>query len=316
MNTFLKKLIIKISYLISLMLLLVGGVLFSNYAHKTDYPATLMDKYKRLDSLKNNRKIIICGGSSSSYSINSEKLQNVFNLPVVNTSLAMSLGSNFHLNLTKGYLLKGDIVLYTPEYEFYYGKTTGDDFLYTTAFYAPEMLKDFTLDQKKEMLAKSVKLSFDFYIGSLKKYLRKKESKTKQYSRLAYNYIGDNITLVDEKNSLIKSKIINRYDKLKSKEISKAFIEKLKEFNNLCESLGVTFIIAFPPIEKSQFSNHFIEAINLVKKAATLNFIGNPEEEVYEKELFYDTSYHLVGKGREIRTGKLIKQLQKERVFK
>ena len=66
-------------------------------------------KYKRLDSLKHIQKIIICGGSSSSYSINSQLLETTFKIPLVNTSLAMGLGSKFQLNFIKDYVYKDDI---------------------------------------------------------------------------------------------------------------------------------------------------------------------------------------------------------------
>ena len=289
-----------------------------NYNHKSDFPSSMMNKYERLEKLKNERKIIIAGGSSSSYSINSTELQKRFKLPVVNTSLAMSLGSDFHLNITTDYLSEGDVILYIPEYEFYYGRQKGDDFLYTTAFYYPKIVKDYTLQQQKELFVKSVKLSFDYFKGSFIKLFedsKKTDNKIDQYSRGAFNQLGDNISLLNEKKTLIKPSKRNRYQKLKNNHILSTYINKLKEFNNICKSHGVKFIIGFPPLEKSQFSSQFNKDVNYIKNSTDLCFIGTPEEDVYSKDFFYDTSYHLLGKGREIRTNKLIKNLLKEKVF-
>ena len=171
MNSFIRNIVIKFVYLLSLIGILIGATIFLNYNHKIDYPAAIKGKYDRLDSLKTAKKIIITGGSSSSYSIDSRLLQKKLSVPVINTSLAMSLGSNFHLNMTKDYLRKGDVVLYIPEYEFYYGNELGDDFLYTTAFYYPQIIKDFTSEQKNIGLNKMIRLPVDFFIGFIKNFI-------------------------------------------------------------------------------------------------------------------------------------------------
>ncbi|NQX84805.1 MAG: hypothetical protein HRT67_02595 [Flavobacteriaceae bacterium] len=316
MKKFLKKIRQKVLLLMLVLALLIGGNICVNYNHAEDFPATLIDKYQRLEALKDQRKLIITGGSSSSYSINSLQLQETFKLPVVNTALAMSLGSNFHLNLIKDYLKKGDVVLYIPEYEFYYGRNNGDDFLYTTGFYCPKMLKDFSLIQQKEMFRRALKLSFNFYKGRILRGFKSKAKKENgQYSRLAINELGDNMSLLNKTNTLIKPSSKNRYQKLATKEVSQVFIDKLKEFSNLCQLKGVTFLIAFPPLEESQFSNHFSKDIDVINKKYEFPFIGHPKDDVYEIDLFYDTSYHLIGKGRTLRTNKLIERIQNEGVF-
>ncbi|QTE23052.1 hypothetical protein [Polaribacter cellanae] len=306
MNKFLKHIAIIISVLLLLITVYVGETFFANYNHKIDYPAAIIDKYKRLDSLKDTSKIIIAGGSSSSYSINSKLLGKTFLKPVINTSLAMSLGSRYHLNLTKKYLTKGDVILYIPEYEYYYGKENGDDFLYTTLFYAPAIFKDFTQFQKKSFFKKAIRLSTKFYISLLKK----KEATPTQYKRESYNYLGDNISLVSVNDSKIKAEKINRYQKLKSKEISRKFVTFLQKMNLICKEKDVQLIITFPPLEKSQFDNHFLQDINELRKETNLIFVGDPTDYLYGADLFYDSSYHLNGEGRKIRTKKLIETLK------
>jgi hypothetical protein len=310
MKKFLKNIKTKILFFVLIYLLMFLVTISINYNHKTDYPAAIKGKSERLDSLKEIQKIIIAGGSSSSYSIDSKLLQKVFKTPVVNTSLAMSLGSKFHLNLTKDYLKKGDIILYIPEYEFYYGKELGDDFLYTTAFYYPQIIKDFTFNQQKEMLFKSVKLSIDFYISYFKNFLTKSSKKPNQYSRNSYNRIGDNISLISIDATKIKPSKKNRYQKLKSKKVSDEFLNYLKEFKNECDEKGVQLLIAFPPIEESQFDDRFIKDASFVKEKTGIKFLGLPKDYIYAYNLFYDSSYHLNGVGRKIRTKKLLETLK------
>jgi hypothetical protein len=311
MNRFLKNILLKLIILLFFISLIVGGAFYFNYNHKIDYPAAIINKYQRLDSFKKTAKIIICGGSSSSYSIDSELLEKTLKKPVVNTSLAMSLGSKFHLNITKDYLHKGDVILYIPEYEYYYGKENGDDFLYTTAFYYPKVVKDFTTKQKDAFFEKAFRLSIEYYIGALNK-KNNKGNKSLQYKRESYDYLGDNISLRSSINSKIEVTLKNRYQKLKSKKVSKEFIIFLKKINAEYVKKGITLLITYPPLEKSQFDNRFLKDIDKVKRETGITFFGNPNDYLYSADLFYDSSYHLNGKGRILRTKKLIKTLKEQ----
>lgn len=310
MIKFIKSFLIKLMYLLLLTVVLIGGSVYLNYNHKIDYPAAIKGKYERLDSLKNMQKIIIAGGSSSSYSIDSELLQKRANIPVVNTSLAMSLGSEFHLNITKDYLKKGDVVLYIPEYEFYYGKESGEDFLYTTAFYYPKIIKDFTPEQKMNGLKKAIRLPIDFFIGFIKKKFQKSIGTSLQYNRASYNFLGDNVSLISIDITKINKEKKNRYQKLKSKKLSKRFLKFLINFNEICLEKGVKLIVTFPPIEESQFDHRFLKDIFYLQQETGITFIGSPLDYIYDASLFYDSSYHLNGKGRKLRTISLIKTLE------
>lgn len=309
MNSFLKKIKIFLGFFITLLVVFIALTVILNYNHPTDYPAVIKNKYEALDSLSNKNKIIICGGSSSSYSINSQLLEEKLNKPVVNTSLAMDLGSKFHINMIQDYVKEGDVVLYIPEFEFYYGKEEGEEFLYTTAFYYPKMIKDFTLKQKANAISKSAYLSLKYLMNSI---IEGKSLTSKQYNRKAFNSYGDNFSLVSINKSKIKFDEKNRYQKLKSTKLSQKFITFLKqkeiEFNNK----GVKFIMSYPPVEQSQFDKRFIKDIDSVKKKTKIIFIGSIKDNVYKSDLFYDSSYHLNGVGRSIRTEKLIKNLSKE----
>ncbi len=310
MKKFIVKLLNKLGILLLFIVVLIGGAVLLNFDHKVDYPAAIIGKYKRMDALRDKNKILICGGSSSSYGINSAALGNAFGLPVVNTSLAMSLGSRFHLNLTKDYLKKGDVIVYIPEYEFYYGNEKGDDFLYTTAFYYPFIITSFSEAQQRNVMKESVRLSLEFFSGYVKRSFSEDKQENLQYRRESYNDMGDNISLVKVQNSKITPQIKNRYQKLKSSIISSEFIDFLSTFNKECKNKGVKLVVTFPPLEKSQFDNRFLDDINTIKKNTDIEFVGNPEDYLYDSELFYDSSYHLNGRGRKIRSQKLINELK------
>ena len=308
MNRFLKKIGLNLLLFILLFCIYNGGVLYLKYNHEIDFPAAIIDKYERLESLKKESKVIICGGSSSSYGIDSEMLQTALNKPVINTSLAMSLGSEYHLNITKDYIEKGDVILYIPEYEYYYENESGNKFLYTMVYYYPQIIKDFTMKQKIRLFINGVKLSTNFYLGLFDR----KNIPSLQYTRVAYNVYGDNVSLVAEKKSKINKSEKTRYQKLKSKKISKKFISFIKEMKAICKEKGASLLVSFPPIEQSQFDDQFVKDIIKVKKESGVDFIANPESYVYNSNFFYDSSYHLNGEGRVLRTKQLINTLKVE----
>lgn len=313
MYLFFKKcLIISLYFLLTLSILIFFSVFFK-YDHKNDYPAAMFDKISRLDNLKEKRKLIICGGSSSSYSINSKRLEVEFNRNVINTSLAMTIGSKFQLNLTKKYLKKGDVVLYFPEYESYYSNIGGGDILYSLFFYYPSIWYNFDIKEKFLFLVKSPKLT----INCLKNILFKRNSDPiTQYSRKAYNRLGDNNFLINNNESTFSRNVSSRYNRLKSKKINDKFVNNLIEFNNFCNKKGVIFLFGFPPLAVNDFDDNFSIDSRKILKKTNLKFIGLPYKNVFADSLFYDTSYHMNGLGRNIRTQILVENLLTERIFK
>lgn len=313
MYLFLKKcLIICLYFLLTSSILIVGSILFK-YNHKNDYPAAMFDKFSRLDSLKEKRKLIICGGSSSSYSINSKRLGIEFKREVVNTSLAMSIGSKYQLNLTKKYLKKGDVVMYFPEYESYYSSIEGGELFYSILFYYPNIWNSLEFSEKVLFLVKSPKLT----INCLKNVLIKKDADSiTQYSRKAYDYLGDNVFLLNRHVSIFSRNRSSRYNRLKSKKININFVNNLIDFNNFCNKKGVIFLFGFPPLAVNDYDDNFRIDSRKILEITKLKSIGLPDKNVFSDSLFYDTSYHMNGSGRKIRTQILIENILTERIFK
>jgi hypothetical protein len=289
--------------------------MFLKLDHPTAYPATIIDKYNRLEKLKKSETIIIAGGSSSCYSIDSDLLEKTFSLPVVNTSLAMSLGSYFQLNILKSSLKKGDVILYFPEYEFYYSNLEGGDMLYSSFYFHPNIVKDFTHKQKLNLFLKSFKLTINGIRNSSFKRPSKTNSKITQYSRLAYNNNGDNTFLLKETTSKFDRNLLNRYQKMKSKKISSEYIQFLKEFKAYCISKEVTFVIGFPPVAAIDYDIQFQKDAKTIQQNLKHTFLGTATKNVFNDSLFYDTSYHMIGEGRKLRTTLLINDLKNTTIF-
>ena len=74
----------------------------------------LDEKIERLHSI-DEPKIIIIGGSSAAFGINSQLMEEYTGMPVVNLGLYAALGTKLMLDLSRSGIGEGDIVVIAPE---------------------------------------------------------------------------------------------------------------------------------------------------------------------------------------------------------
>ena len=95
--------------------LVIGGVVFAlpSQYDKT-FLGALRDKYDRLTSLE-EPKIVIIGGSSTAFGLDSGMIGEHTGMPVVNFGLYASLGTKAMIDLARRHIGEGDIVVLAPE---------------------------------------------------------------------------------------------------------------------------------------------------------------------------------------------------------
>ena len=115
---------------IILPLALIIGLIYSippQYANT--FVGELDEKYERLYSI-DEPKIVVVGGSSVAFGLESELIEKYMGMPVVNFGLYADLGTKVMLDLSRGAIGEGDIVILAPEMDaqtlsmFYNAKTT------------------------------------------------------------------------------------------------------------------------------------------------------------------------------------------------
>jgi hypothetical protein len=77
---------------------------------------------------------------------------------------------------------------------------------------------------------------------------------------------------------------------------------------------GIRVLISYPSLEESFFaaSEAFIRELDVALRAhKALTVISSPEDYAFPSDCFYDTGYHLNAKGRELRTARLIRDLER-----
>lgn len=95
-------------------------------------------------------------------------------------------------------------------------------------------------------------------------------------------------------------------------------IERLNNTNKLLEGNNSRCFFMFPNYPESLQSENKVEFEKLeanIMQNLEMETIGNINSFVMPDSLFFDTKYHLLGKGRDIRTKKLIELLKENQHF-
>ena len=105
------------------------------------YVAAIIDKQKSLRSCP-SPKIILVGGSSLAFGLDSEMIESRVRRPVLNMGLHAGFGLKFMIEEVKPYVDSGDVVLLVPEYEHFWNSTMyGGSDLWTVLWAWPEGFK-------------------------------------------------------------------------------------------------------------------------------------------------------------------------------
>lgn len=300
----LRKFIIKsivFLFILSLVFFSLSLTFKRKYSPKTDYLAAIIDKHYRLNKIDSNRLILI-GGSNLTFGINSQTIVDKLNVNVVNMGLHAGLGLEFMLNEVKPAIKKGDIIVLCLEYPLYLDgfKPDIDLISFTQHLYPPS--KDYYHFNIEEI-----------FLANYAKFKKHFEEQTIKidpvFNRQKFDKYGDNIGHLG----------LPGLPELRDKErIGKLEVDKsaklIKQFETACNQKKAKLLISYVSYPKSQYQRNkkAIDDLNqlLHQEISSIYFINKPEDYIFNDDLFYDTVYHLNGKGREIRTERFIKDLK------
>ncbi|RLA76307.1 MAG: hypothetical protein DRG78_19260 [Epsilonproteobacteria bacterium] len=295
------------------------SIIFFQSANPTKSSQWIYDVYNKKTNIANNiqkEKVVIVAGSNALFGINSKMLSDAFNKPVVNYSVNAGLLLPYILYKAKKILKKGDIVILPLEYSMYnyngLASTQMIDYIFSRdfdAFYTLSFLEQFYM-----IWNVSFKRLYDGYNFS-----EDKKITTGLYGPHNINEFGDQL-----QNSLkYKSKAFtNQLDNYKAKTYGREYNEKalswiyLKEFNSWCKENDIRCIFipgAFMKYE-SYFTDEkerwFYENISKIAIKKGMEFIGEPYDYMFKKELYFNSIYHLTSKGRDKMTQQIISDFQ------
>jgi hypothetical protein len=278
-------------------------------AGENDYMASILDKHKRLDSIT-TQKILFGGGSNLAFSLNSDAIEKEFGIPVVNLGLHGGLGLEFILGELRSSIKEGDIVFLSIEYLL---DVKGDEALKKhTALFFPESKHYYSTS-----LPYKIKSHMENTRMNLKALFGKSDtnsieasdnaSEVNVYSREAFNVYGDAIAhLIRKSEYTFKPGNPIHYSYWKG-------IGEINKFSRYAWKKGVEVFFIFPnfPLSEYNYNQKTMERITAdVVNDLDVPVLNRPSDVLFPDSLIYDTKYHLIQSGRELRTNELIEAIK------
>lgn len=309
------KIILKLITVVCISLCLIVAL----FCSITSGPKTFDNTYqsviqRKYDLLKNtnNRKIIIVGGSSAGFGINSDLLEKETKYKVVNMGLHAGFGNLFNTEIAKANINQGDIIVLAYEYSLNndsFEKLGDIDLIMSGIDNYLEMYKMVPILNQKEIYG-------NIFNYAVKKYTYNRDSNEGSvYSSFAFDkkgnmtYKRDSFVIDDYENK----KDVYGFVDMKNQSITSNNIQYLKKFKKYIEKKKAKVYLSVPPIYKSAISGTDKEFQNYVSQMELtgIKCISNPKDYIFSKKYMYDTIYHCNSKGEQKRTKLLANDLQK-----
>jgi len=273
----------------------------------TGYAASMADKMHRLDSLE-TPKIVVVGGSSVAFAIDSAKIEARFGMPVVNLGLHAGLGQAFHTDMLRESVRQGDIIIIAPEN---YGNP--DTLVKDTSLAWSVVESDtrlwnrITRENHKLMLSALPgyfrKGTAAWASNTAKRFIKIKPS---CYERYAFNEYGDNV--FPRPNLVIDETNLGSY--FKAAELSPQMQAYWNEYNDYVLSKGAVLYMSSPPILYEKILIADLQTLqNQLENGLNFPMISQLEDYVKPLEFFFDTGFHLNETGKPLHTEQLISDL-------
>ncbi len=270
-----------------------------------NYNASILDKIDRLKEI-DEPALILVGNSNLAFGIDSELIEETLGMPVVNLGLHGGLGNKFHENIAKCDIDPGDIVVVC--------NTNYADPNLRVADYS---LVWITIENHFELWPLVPPEEWPKMIAALPSYLDRirhlwlsgegNRDDGTVYSRTAFNEYGDIAWDRPESMYVWEASSTPQFD------VGDKTIENLNRFNSFCEKRGATLLIAGFPVGNGKFTGDtkkYTKPWAKLKASVDCPVISDIEDYFFDYSLFYDTNYHLIDRGAELRTMQLIRDLK------
>lgn len=233
------------------------------------------------------------------FSVDSQKIAEHFNLPVVNMGLHFGLGLRFILNEVRLALGAGDSVVIFPEYEHFYSESLNGSPLELG------LLAKSCRECISAMTSEQILISANGILQLMEKTLLQEPISNEVYTRHGFDQWGDMIAHLDQPD---KKRLLNVISPIKIIDPNPA-VDELNLFYKSCKANNIKVFFMFPAIPIYEYDaqkENFNALYNFLKEKLEIPILGTPEDFVYPKKMFYDTVYHINRVGRVNRTERII----------
>ena len=306
--------------MLAVFLIPIIAVIISALALPAVYDGTfvgeLSEKYDRLNSI-DEPKIVIVGGSSAAFGIDSKMISDELGYDVVNFGLYANLGTKLMMDLSKTNINEGDIIILAPELNaqtlsLYFNQETAAQAL-DGSFY---MLRDVDSEDYESLIGAM------WGLGSQK--LRYHTTKTRPenagaYRKENFNEYGDNVydrpyNILSGSGNAITLDFITDYTDNVTTEYEE-YVDYVNDYVEYAEKRGASVYFSFPPMNEQALtsSTDGIRAFyqNLIR-SLNCKVISNIYDYILDDGYFYDSEFHLNNSGVVVRTVRLIDDIKRE----
>lgn len=274
------------------------------------FVGALDEKYDRLTSIEED-KLVIVGGSSTAFGIDSAMLEQYTGMPVVNFGLYAALGTKLMLDLSRPGIEEGDVVILAPEMD-----------AQTLSMYFNPSATLMAMDGSMGMMRHvrggdlfSLYTSAWGFAGEKLSYLSSGEypAGSGAYCSSYFNEYGD-LTYPRAENVMGMYYDPNTMIDLTSSVLDPEFLAYLNEYIAFCQSKGASVYFAFCPMNEMALT----EGTNAETLAAfeayldenlACDRISYADDHIFPAEYFYDSNFHLNDAGVTLHTLALLKDI-------
>ena len=311
-----KKLLIIIPIAVVLILIPFAVVAALAFGLPAQYSNTFLgelpEKYNLLCET-DEPKIVIIGGSSVAFGLDSAKIEEYTGMKVVNFGLYATIGTKAMMDLSKANINAGDIVLLAPEMD----KQTlslyfNEDSVWQGIDGHFGMLSDLGADNYGAMFSgvwNFAKRKYDFY---------KTDSAPNPegvYNKSSFNEYGD-IIYPREYNTMVLGYDPTTTITLDASIVSEDFIDYVNDYTKWCNKHGAYVYFSFSPMNNMALaegtSDESIYAFfSYLASVLNCEIITDINDCIIDWEYFYDTNFHLNDAGVQLHTASLIGDLRR-----
>ena len=302
------KIIVLLSVLV--LLLPIVAVAVMAFGIPAQYGNTFLGemafKFDRLTSVE-EPKVVVVGGSSVAFGLDSAALEEAVGMPVVNFGLYATLGTKYMIDTAKAGIGEGDIVILAPE---------TDPQTLSLYFNAEAVWQ--ALDQDMSMLryvpyANWGRLGGGLWNFAVAKYGYWKENNAPDpdgiYALSSFNEYGD-IVYPREFNIMAGNYDPSQILTLDETLLDEEYIEYVNDFAAWCKRKGATLYYSFSPMNADALAEDTTDESILayygaLAAALDCTVCSDIRDYIMDASYFYDTNFHLNDTGVQVRTHRL-----------
>lgn len=281
------------------------------------------------------RKLVVLGGSSALFSIDSRRLEEATGLPTVNLAIHAGLWLPYVFDYAKPVLASGDVVILMLEYPYYGSPNPAASWFAgnVMAWDAPYVRNLGWLERLRLLLSVPAKrvangVVAELYESRLRRthgrlvrdpadILREAEKiwEGKLYRERSFGYAFQNM---NERGDIQNNRGTTYAPHPERRPAyARDAVETIRAFADYCAARGITLLIAWPaamrvPDLQDPAAQTVLAEVADGLRRMGLRVLGSPGDFFAERRYFFNTIYHSNEEGRQIVTGKLVEELRRK----